>query len=362
MSQSVITYAFEDYLASSLQAEQPVVLDEIVLALIPGLDHTQPIDRGTVLPPAGQIVHRQPVDQRGRVNGNAVAYSIVMDTSVGDFEFNALFLVHAASETVAMVVHKETESKLATQPGVQTGNSLVKSMLMEYDGAAQATHTTVEAGTWQIDFSARLGGLDDDIRLQALETFGPAAFLGTGFRLVKLTGNDYQVTSGRAYIGGLRAELEQHQVLTIATLPVRVYADVHRTGSVLSRHINNVALRVSDTPLADYQDDDGYSHYVAELALVNADGAVTDQRTEGGWQQALREHLEAENPHDITPALIGAETPAGAAEKDTALMQQHVQAANPHTQYLMASRAQLSEGETSYRIIIINGSMALEEI
>lgn len=51
MSQ-VITNAFEQYWQSSLAAEQPVVLDEFILADIPNLDITSPIDPDAGLPPA----------------------------------------------------------------------------------------------------------------------------------------------------------------------------------------------------------------------------------------------------------------------------------------------------------------------
>ncbi|EPC4028638.1 phage tail protein, partial [Aeromonas salmonicida] len=146
MSQ-VITNAFEQYWQSSLAAEQPVVLDEFILADIPNLDITSPIDPDTGLPPESQIVHRQNVDQRGRINNNAVAYTIVMDTTVGDFSFNAMYLRNKQNGVIGMIVYKGRETKLKTdQTTGQTGNSLVKSMLMGYDQAAEATLTNVDAG------------------------------------------------------------------------------------------------------------------------------------------------------------------------------------------------------------------------
>ncbi|OIN09072.1 phage tail protein [Oceanisphaera psychrotolerans] len=132
MSQTAITLAFEQHLADLQMGAQPVIPDEFVLAHVPGLDLTAPINRAAGLPPPAQIVHRQPVDQRGKVNANGVAYSIIMDTRIGDFTFNAMYLVHKASGLVAMVVHKAAEDKLKNQGNSQPGNSLVKSMLMEY--------------------------------------------------------------------------------------------------------------------------------------------------------------------------------------------------------------------------------------
>ncbi|MFQ2347549.1 phage tail-collar fiber domain-containing protein [Aeromonas dhakensis] len=281
MSQ-VITNAFEQYWQSSLAAEQPVVLDEFVLADIPNLDITSPIDPDAGLPPESQIVHRQNVDQRGRINNNAVAYSIVMDTTVGDFSFNAMFLRNKANGVIGMIVYKGRETKLKTdQTTGQTGNSLVKSMLMGYDQAAEATLTNVDAGTWQIDYAARLRGQDEDLRQLASQLYGHHTFIGDGFKVVQQDGG-HQVTQGVAIVGGLRIELKQPQVIYPGTKPIGVWVDVHRSGSLLSEHQNHVTIITSVADLTDHVDGNGYQHYVAKLGTVQADSTVIDGRGQGG--------------------------------------------------------------------------------
>lgn len=279
MSQ-VITQAFAQYWQQCLIEQTPVVLDEFVLANIPNLDPELPIPADTGLPAASQIVHRHPVDQRGRINNDAVAYSIVMDTSVGDFTFNAMYLINRASGLVAMAVHKGPETKLKTQDATgKTGNSLVKTVLMEYDQAATATATHVDASTWQIDFAARLRGMDDDLRLQALQFFGPGTFYGDGFKLVNDAGV-YKVQPGVAYVGGLRAELGEVRKMDLASSakPVGLWLDIYRAGSLLNAWVNQVTLTLSVPELHDYQDEHQHPHYVAKIATINADGSVTDVR------------------------------------------------------------------------------------
>ncbi|WP_421286566.1 phage tail protein [Aeromonas veronii] len=277
MSQ-VITNAFETYWQGCLTDQVPVVLDEVVLADIPNLDITAPIDPNTSLPPQAQIVHRHPVDQRGRINNNAVAYSIVMDTTVGNFSFNAMYLVNKASGMVGMIVYKGRETKTKTDQATgTTGNSLVKSMLMEYDQAATATVTTVEAGTWQIDYSARLLGMDEQLRLQAIACFGSSAFFGDGFKLINKAGS-YKVQPGVAMVGGLRIQLDVEQAITVGAKPVGVWVDVHRAGTILSRWDNHFEFKTSTTELTDYTDSNGYRHYVAKLGVVEANATVTDKR------------------------------------------------------------------------------------
>ncbi|MFQ2737416.1 phage tail protein [Aeromonas caviae] len=277
MSQ-IITNAFASYLQASLANQTPVVLDEFVLANIPGLDPNQPISPDLGLPPAGQIVHRHAVDQRGRINNDAVAYTIVMDTTVGDFSFNALYLINKASGMVGMIVHKGLETKLKTNEATgQTGNSLVKSMLMEYDRASEATATHVDASTWQIDYAASLRGMDDDLRLQALQFFGPATFYGDGFKLVSESGV-YKVQPGVAYVGGLRAQLDEVRKVTPGAKPVGLWLDIYRAGSLLNAWVNHFTLTLSVPALADYVDGNGYQHHVAQVATINSDGSVTDLR------------------------------------------------------------------------------------
>ncbi|WP_235671701.1 phage tail protein, partial [Aeromonas caviae] len=277
MSQ-IITNAFASYLQASLANQTPVVLDEFVLANIPGLDPNKPISPDLGLPPAGQIVHRHAVDQRGRINNDSVAYTIVMDTTVGDFSFNALYLINKASGMVGMIVHKGLETKLKTNEATgQIGNSLVKSMLMEYDRASEATATHVDASTWQIDYAARLRGMDDDLRLQALQFFGPATFYGDGFKLVNEAGV-YKVQPGVAYVGGLRAQLDEVRKITAGAKPVGLWLDIYRAGSLLNAWVNHFTLTLSVPALADYVDSNGNQHHVAKVAIINSDGSVTDLR------------------------------------------------------------------------------------
>lgn len=303
MSQ-VITNAFEQYWQSCLTTEQPVVLDEFILADIPNLDITSPIDPETGLPPQSQIVHRQNVDQRGRINNNAVAYTIVMDTTVGDFSFNAMYLRNKQNGVIGMIVYKGRETKLKTdQTTGQTGNSLVKSMLMGYDQAAEATITNVDAGTWQIDYAARLRGMDEDIRQLQADLYGHHTFIGDGFKVVEKDGA-YQVTKGVAIVGGLRVELKAPEVIHPGTKPIGVWVDAYRAGSLLSEHQNHFTIITSVADLTDHADSNGYPHYVAKLATVQADSTVIDGRGQGGSSGIDSSKISDPVDNTVADALI----------------------------------------------------------
>nr|AAQ95758.1 putative tail fiber-like protein [Aeromonas hydrophila] len=201
-----------------------------------------------------------------------------MDTTVGDFSFNAMYLRNKQNGVIGMIVYKGRETKLKTdQTTGQTGNSLVKSMLMGYDQAAEATLTNVDAGTWQIDYAARLRGQDEDLRQLASQLYGHHTFIGDGFKVVQQDGG-HQVTQGVAIVGGLRIELKQPEVIYPGTKPIGVWVDVHRSGSLLSEHQNHFTIITSAADLTDHVDGNGYQHYVAKLGNIAMDGTVVDNR------------------------------------------------------------------------------------
>jgi hypothetical protein len=289
MSQTAITLAFERWKAQQGANSKPVILDEFVLANVPDLDPTADIDRNETQPPAGQIVHRQAVGMTGVVNENAVVYSVTLGSDVGDFSFNWIGLTNKATGTLAMVIHAPLQTKYKNASG-QQGNVLTRSFLMEYNGAATETQITTPAETWQIDFTARLAGIDERQRLDNIDIYGQGAFLGDGF-LVAKTGNQYFVTQGVGYIGGLRASLAANSNITVTTKPIKVWADVSYHGTLTSAFQTDIKLTLA-TALDNYTQA-GIAHYVFALASIDANGVITDLRPKGslGEQQGSRDYL-----------------------------------------------------------------------
>ncbi|WP_237388470.1 phage tail-collar fiber domain-containing protein, partial [Xenorhabdus sp. Sc-CR9] len=168
---SVITVDFEKWKAQQVAAGHSVVLDEFVFAYVPNLDPSKEINRSEKLPAQNQIVHRQAVNKTGLASENAVAYSVTLGTEVGNFDFNWIGLINKASGVIGMITHAPTQKKIKTANGLQ-GNALTRSFLLEFDGAAKETAITTTAETWQIDFTARLSGMDDMQRLINTDSYG----------------------------------------------------------------------------------------------------------------------------------------------------------------------------------------------
>lgn len=306
MSQTAITLAFEQWKASQAVTGESVLLDEFVFANVPGLDATKPIDRSETLPPAAQIVHRQAVSRKGVVNENAVVHSVVLGAEVGDFSFNWIGLINKASNTLAMIVHAPLQQKLKTKDG-QQGNVLTRSFLMEYNGAQVETGINTPAETWQIDFTARMAGMDERQRLENIDLYGAAAFMGNGW-LVAKSGSQYFVTAGVGYVRGLRAQLAANQNITVTTKPVKVWLDVAWTGTLTSAWGVTSKITVA-ADLADYGQN-GVQHYVFAVASIDANGNITDLRPKGTLNEqaasdALKKHEQSRNHPDATTAAKG---------------------------------------------------------
>ncbi|EJY2198850.1 phage tail protein [Salmonella enterica] len=301
MSQAVITKVFSEWKAQQAINNQPVTLDEFIFAYIPGLDADKPIDNTETTPAADKIVYRQAVSKSGVVNENSVVYSVTLGADVGDFDFNWIGLANKATGTLAMIIHAPTQRKIKNANG-QQGNVLVRSMLMEYSGAREATEITTPAETWQIDFTARLAAMDERQRLENIDIFGAAAFFGDGY-LVGKSGNQFYVTKGIGYVAGLRTTLAENLNITVTTRPVKVWLDVCWTGTLTSVWGVQSRITVADN-LADYVQN-GLQHYVFAVAGIDENGNITDLRPKGTLNEqqasdALKKHEQSRNHPDAT--------------------------------------------------------------
>ncbi|EQA4235409.1 phage tail protein [Serratia marcescens] len=273
MAQSIVTRAFEAWIVNKILNKEPARPDKMIFALVPGQDENAEIDRGEGMPEAGQIQHTADITQYGALNENAVVYSVVLDTTIGNWDYNWVGLLDSASNTVMMIVHIATQSKIKTENG-QQGNSLIRNLSMQFDGAAAATQITVTPETWQIDFSARLQSMDESRRLANVDYYGDAAFRDEGFK-VSLTGSTASIAPGLGYVAGLRALLDAAQTLAV-TAKTGIWVDICWEGTVIGAWANRFTLRAADQ-LENYIDPAGYQHYVTRIASI--DGAeVTDER------------------------------------------------------------------------------------
>ncbi|EOB3985692.1 phage tail protein [Escherichia coli] len=307
MAKSVITSAFIRLKAQQAAEGTPVVLDEFIFANVPDLNPETPVSPDETLPPEDQIVHRQAVGKTGVVNENAVVYSVTLGAELGDFEFNWVGLVSKATSTLAMIVHAPTQKKIRTHNGNE-GNVLVRSMLMEYSGAKEATGITTPAQTWQIDFTARLASMDERQRRENVDIYGKATFFDDGWLVKK--GETWTVNKGVGYVEGLRAELSTHHPMTTPAFPSRIWLNVWWTGTLTSEWATEHEIITADPDVTEERlrktyPRDGIQQYFCAIAEIDEDGNVTDLRPRGTPEErrsldALKKHEKSRNHPDAT--------------------------------------------------------------
>ncbi|HDK2738267.1 TPA: phage tail protein [Escherichia coli] len=295
---TIITEQYEHWCANQLISGKPARPDTFVFAYVPGQDESAEIPRDEMLPDESMIQYCAPVTQYGLLSPNATAFSIILDTTVGDFEYNWIGLLNEESGVLCMIAHTPRQLKIKTANGVQ-GNNLIRTFSMEFDGAAAAMHIDVSADVWQIDFTARLAGMDEARRLLAFDHYGEAAFLGDGF-LVSYQDGTATVATGVGYVGGLRVSLREPYSLP-AAVGDTLWIDASWQGFVTGEW-NTVFTFCACKEHASYTDGNGFRHFVAPLAKLTPEGSRDLRPQTPGEEQsnALAEHEKSRKHPDAT--------------------------------------------------------------
>jgi microcystin-dependent protein len=269
-----ITLAGESLIAQKQGAGEKLDIARFVLALVPGLDPNAPVDRAAGKPPANQIVFTRAYDRKGYVSPNQVVYSLMVGSDVGDWDFNWIGL-EAAEGVLLAVATVPVQQKRKNIPPLQIGNNVTRNFLVEFNGAQALTGITVDASTWQHDFTVRLNGIDQRERMSNRDVFGRVCYLADSLQMERSFGI-YQVKAGIAYVEGIRVELAAPVPVQLPALPVKAWLDVAltRDGSETVAAWKVVFGAVK----TDYVDSNGTSHYLVELASLAVTGEITDLR------------------------------------------------------------------------------------
>jgi hypothetical protein len=267
-----ITIAGQNQIAKKQGDNVTLNIASFVLANVPDLG-SEPATRIESIPNEN-VVDQLVVTKSGYVNTNQVVYSLVMGSDIGNYSFNWVGLVDDEGVLIA-VTYIPLTPKTKNDGGVP-GNTITRNFLLAYTGIQQTTAITVPAETWQIDFSARLSGIDERERLANLDIYGHDGFLGDGW---KVTGSDgtYSAAAGIGYVGGIRAKNIAPQEITTATFPNEIWLNVSLQGDISD--MTAVSEFVIDTgPFPDYVDGNGVAHYLTKIADIDAVGVVSDER------------------------------------------------------------------------------------
>ncbi|HIF9402592.1 TPA: phage tail protein [Photobacterium damselae] len=270
----VITTKAGEALIAQMQAENKVlVIDKFIFANVPNRpDFPQRED----LLPTEHVVHESAVHEQGRMTENSVIYSTTLASNVGPFTFNWSGLYCSEHNTLVAINFPAAVDKTVDGPGV-TGNTLVRSFVLEYKGIAETTNITVDPASWQYDAHKRMSKMDNDSAQAIIDQNGKDWFIDDGF-IVTPQSTAYNIKAGAGYVSGHRITLDFDRIVQAPIKPSFIYVDAYREGSPTGEWVTKFNFVVSPDEKDDYTDAQGVQHFVCKIAQVMEDGSVGDMR------------------------------------------------------------------------------------
>lgn len=171
-----LTQFGSQYIAQVVGNGDDFIIDEFVFAFIPDLDFRAPTPIDEPMPTDGHIVHRSSLFREAIVFDNQVTFSIMLDTDIGDFNFNWLGLVHD-NQLVAFAYVPVTQK--IKQSGSNEGNTISRNFVIEHLGIANAMPVQVSAESWMYDYSNEVAQLQRCVAMNA------AAVINTNVGITK---------------------------------------------------------------------------------------------------------------------------------------------------------------------------------
>ncbi len=308
---SILTAAGKALLAQLNAEEKALVIDKMIFANVPNRpEYPQPDD----VVPTDHIVHQEQVEQRGRLSADSVIYSTTLTSDVGPFDFNWTGAYCSEYGVLVTIDHHALTPKTADEPGV-AGNTLVRSVVLEYKDIAEITNITVDASSWQYNATERMKKMDSDVAQSIIDQNGKDWFIEDGF-LVTPSGSAYSIKAGAGYVSGNRVAMEFDRSVQVPNKPSFIYIDAHREGTPTGEQVTLFNFVVTAEEKDDYIDSStgkDVKHFVCKIAQVLADGSVSDLRPESmtkGYidktsENRQRASFSGKKQIDITTGLFG---------------------------------------------------------
>lgn len=149
----IITNAGRAYIADAALQNKGLYVTEMVFANIPGLNEQADRNPDEPMPSNAQIVHRRDIDSAGYVDENTVAWAVVLEQDIGDFDYNWIGLV-TKNGTLLAVDYLPLQRK---RQGVNNVHN--RSFVLKFAAAAALAQITIPAESWMFDYSPQIDAL-----------------------------------------------------------------------------------------------------------------------------------------------------------------------------------------------------------
>ncbi|WP_257274266.1 phage tail protein [Endozoicomonas sp. SESOKO4] len=267
---AAITYAGETLIAQKQANGEVLTIGKFILANIPNLNPSDPIDRTEGMPAQEHIVLDAEVSQAGYINPNLVVHSLMLGTGGDEFDFNWMGLYAEDDDVIVAITYLPLQTKFIS-------TAMTRNFMLEYSGARETGDINIPAESWMMDVSARLEGNDERGRQSTQDVFGRQLFYGDACKVVKNADGYYDLLPGQGYVAGIRFDYPGKKVLVSET-PTSIWLNVSQQGNALSDVEAVVEVVVSDVDQADYlEQGTGVWHYLEKIAEID-DPTVTDLR------------------------------------------------------------------------------------
>lgn len=297
---SILTAAGKALLAQLNAEEKPLIIDKMIFANVPNRPEF-PLPDDVV--PTDHVVHQEGVEQRGRLSADSVIYSTTLTSDVGPFEFNWTGAYCSEYGVLVTIDHHALTPKSADEPGV-AGNTLVRSVVLEYKDIAEITNITVDASSWQYNATPRMKKMDDDVAQAIIDQNGKDWFIEGGF-LVTPQASSLNIKAGAGYVSGNRVMLEFDRNVQVPNKPSFIYVDAHREGTPTGEQVILFDFVVTAEEKDDYTDANGVKHFICKIAQVLADGSVSDLRPEDETKKRLKlSEKKVTDTQNLNPGFI----------------------------------------------------------
>ncbi|EKG6969654.1 tail fiber protein, partial [Escherichia coli] len=191
-----LTRAFEEWVADCQEKNIPARPDVIAFALM-GREPTRDDDHV----PAEKITWQSQDIISGRLNPNAVVFSLTVGEDVPEFRYDWICLIHQKSGTLCGVI--KTPEKIKA-----TGETLIRNFAIVWSGLAESAQISAPPQSWQLNLNDWLRAGAGRITRSLHDFFGHHVFIGDA-GLAATRGGRTALAAGVAYINGIRTEIEE---------------------------------------------------------------------------------------------------------------------------------------------------------
>jgi len=150
----IMTNAGKSYITTRALQNTGLDVKELVLANIPNLNESAERNPNEKMPSNLQVVHRRDIDAKGYVDANTVAWAVILEQDIGDFDYNWIGLV-TQDGTLLAIDYLPLQRK---RQGVNNVHN--RSFVLKFAAAAALARITIPAQSWMFDYSPQIDALN----------------------------------------------------------------------------------------------------------------------------------------------------------------------------------------------------------